>query len=95
MYAMIRSYPDPACSRDDLIRAGRACARVLDNAPGFISYLILRADNGRLTVLTLFDDLADLQMAEQAPRTTLADYLAGLMRPSDCTAADVIFQRGM
>ena len=95
MYAMIRSYPEPACTRDDLIRAGRACARVLDDAPGFISCLILRGDSGRLTVLLLFDELADLQTAEQTHGTTLADHLAGLTRPSDCIAGDVIFQRGL
>jgi hypothetical protein len=95
MYAMIRSYPDPACTRDDLVRAGRACASVLDDAPGFISCLILRGNSGRLTVLTLFDDRAALQTAEQTPGTTLADHLADLIRPSDCVAADVIFQRGL
>jgi hypothetical protein len=95
MYAMTRSYADRACTRDDLVRAGRACARVLDNAPGFISCLILRGDDGRLTVLTLFDGLADLQMAEETPGTRLADHLAGLTRPSECISADVIFQRGL
>jgi hypothetical protein len=95
MYALIRSYPDPACTRDDLVGAGRACAKVLGDAPGFISCLILRGNSGRLTVLTLFDGLGDLQTAEQTPGTTLADHLAGLTRPSDCIAADVIFQRGL
>jgi hypothetical protein len=94
MYAMIRSYPDPSCSRDDLVSAGRACARELDDASGFISCLILRGDNG-LTVLTLFDELADLQAVEQTPGTRLADYLAGLSRTSECIAADVVFQRGL
>ena len=95
MYAIIRSYPDPACSRDDVVRAGRHYASVLDALPGFLSCLILRSENGQLSVLTLFDEKANVPAAEHLSGPALADYLDGLPGPADCVTSEVVFQRGL
>ena len=94
MYAIMRSYPDPACGRDDVVRAGRRYASQLDAMPGFMSCLVLRDEDGRLNVLTLFDDRSH-EGSEPELEPALADYLDGLPEPAACVRGEVIFQRGL
>lgn len=93
MYAAIRSYPllDPACEPGEVVRAGRACAAVLDRAQGFISCFVLQTQSGGLTVVSLFDEHADLEAAEQF----VLDQLLGRRASTGVVQGEVVFQRGL
>lgn len=95
MHAMIRRYADPGCARDDVVRAGRRLAAVLDHVPGFVSCVIVQAPNGGLAVVTLFEEPTSLRLAEQLPDACLAAHLPGTSKPIDLTTGEVVFQRGL
>jgi heme-degrading monooxygenase HmoA len=95
MYAMIRTYPDPACRRDELIRAGRRYASALESVPGFLSCLILRGDSGRLVIVTLFDERADPDASAHLRDSDLPDYLCSLTPSADVLSGEVVYQRGL
>jgi hypothetical protein len=95
MYAMIRSYPDPACPPAGVIRAGRRLAAVLDRAPGFLSCVILRSNNGRLAVLTLFESQANLEAVEPLAAGCVATRLESLSASTELLSGEVVFQRGL
>jgi hypothetical protein len=94
MYAMIRRYADPGCATDDIVRAGRQLAAVLDHVPGFVSLVIVQGSGG-LAVVSLFEEQANLQAVEQHPGACLAEHLPGVVKPVDLTTGQVVFQRGL
>ena len=93
MYAAIRSYPriDRACEPEEVVRAGRACAAILDRAQGFISCFVLETQRGGLTVVSLFDEHANLEAADQVE----FDRLLGLRGSAEAVQGEVVFQRGL
>ena len=91
MYATIRTYADPVCEPEEVVRAGRACAAVLDRAQGFISCFVVRAQNGGLTVVTLFDEHGEVEAADQV----VVDQLPGLRGSAEVVQGEVLFQRGL
>jgi hypothetical protein len=95
MYAMIRSYPDAACPPAEVVRAGRRLASVLDRAPGFISCVILQSNTGQLAVLTLFEDRAKLEAAEQRATGCIAHELQTVAASTELLSGEVVFQRGL
>jgi hypothetical protein len=95
MYAIIRIYPDRACKADDVVRTGRGFAAVLDRAHGFVSCFVLRAQDGRLVVVTLFDDQGDLHAAERLAGASVGDHLKGVGEAAEFLQGEVVFQRGL
>lgn len=95
MHAMIRRYADPGCASDEVVRAARSLAAVLDDVPGFISCVIVRPQSGGLALVTLFDEHANVSAAEKARGACLADHLPGLAEPYDLMTGEVVFQRGL
>jgi hypothetical protein len=95
MYVMIRSYPEPASKPDEMVRAGKGFATVLGRAEGFISCFVVREQNQRLLVVTLFDKQTDLQAAEQLSGSCLADHLESIEERLEFAEGEVVFQRGL
>ena len=95
MQAMIQRFEAAGCSSDELVRAGRRLANVLDHVPGFISCVIVRAQGGNLATVTLFEEQAGLGAAEGLTGTSLVEHLPGLTGPADVTTGEVVFQRGL
>jgi hypothetical protein len=95
MQAMIQRFDAAGCSSDELVRAGRRLANVLDHVPGFMSCVIVRAQGGGLAMVTLFEEQAGLRAAEGLTGTSLVEHLPGLVGPAEVTTGEVVFQRGL
>jgi hypothetical protein len=95
MQAMIQRFDAVGCSSDELVRAGRRLANALDHVPGFVSCVIVRAQGGGLSTVTLFEEQAGLLAADGLTGTSLAEHLPGLIGPAEVTTGEVVFQRGM
>jgi hypothetical protein len=95
MQAMIQRFDAAGCSSDELVRAGRRLTSVLDHVPGFMSCVIVRARDGGLVTMTLFEEQAGLRATEGLPGTSLVEHLPGLIGPAEVTTGEVVFQRGL
>jgi hypothetical protein len=96
MYATICHYDHLAGSTDDLMRAGRALAARLSQAPGFVSYAALDVGAGVLASVYFFETEADLQAANQIVAAWTAEHLAVVLpHPSQVTGGEVVVQKGL
>src|SRR5438045_8007426 len=96
MYATIRRYDHIAGSADDLMRAGRALAVRLSEAPGFVSYAAVEAGPGGLASVSFFETAADLEAADRLVAVWVAEHLAALLpHPPEITGGEVVVQRGL
>jgi hypothetical protein len=96
MYATIRRYDHVAGSLDDLMRAGRALAARLSQAPGFVSYAAVDAGPGVLASVSFFETEADLVAADRLVAAWVAEHLAALLpQPSQAIGGEVVVQRGL
>src|SRR5919204_6241391 len=91
MYATIRRYEHVAGSLDDLMRAGRALAARLSQAPGFVSFAALDAGPGVLASVSFFETEADLAAADRLVAAWVAEHLAALLaHPPEITGGGVV-----
>ena len=96
MYATIHRYDCVAGSTDELVRAGRALAARLSQAPGFVSYATLNAGAGVLASVSFFETEAELAAADRLMAAWVAEHLAALLpRPPQVLSGEVLAQRGL
>jgi hypothetical protein len=96
MYATIRRYHHAAGSTDDLMRAGRALAARLSQAPGFVSYAALDAGAGVLATVAFFETAAELAAADRLVAAWVAEHADALLpRPPQTIGGEVVVQRGL
>jgi hypothetical protein len=96
MHATIRRYEGVSGSTDELIRAGRALATSLNEARGFVSYVILEAGPGILATVTMFEDPISLGEADGVLGSAQGEDLAALLSTlPQITTGEIIFQRGL
>lgn len=96
MHAGIRSYQATAGKPEDLIQATRQIARSLSQARGFVSCIILEAEVGILTMVSVFEDRTSLDEADRAVERSLHEC-GGRLTPASAVVArgEIVFQRGM
>jgi len=95
MQAVIQRYVGTAVSTDEIVAAGRTLTRLLDAVPGFVSCVILQADPGQLTMMSLFEDEASLEAAGLLDGTALGHHLTAPLEPTEVTTGQVVFQKGL
>lgn len=96
LHATICRYDGITGPIDEVMRAGRQLAFALSQAPGFVTYALLDAGHGVLVSITVFEERADLEAADQLVGSWVAEHLAAsLPHPPEVIAGEVIVQRGM
>ena len=96
MYATIRRYEHVAGSPDEVLRAGRALAARVSQAPGFVSCAALDGGAGVLAAVCFFETAADLAAAGRLLEAWVTEHLAPL-RPGapQVTDGEVVAQKGL
>jgi hypothetical protein len=96
MYATIRRYDHVAGSPEELLRAGRALAARVSQAPGFVSCAALDGGAGVLAAVCFFETEADLAAADRLLEAWAAEQFPPL-RPGapQVTGGEVVAQKGL
>jgi hypothetical protein len=96
MYATIQCYDHVTGTSDELAHAGRKLASRLSKEPGFICYVVLRARDGVLAAMGLFEEAANAEEASRLACRWIAENLGGaIIDPSLLTSGEVIAQLGL
>ncbi len=96
MYAAIRRYEGVTTETKELTQAARHLASGLSGAHGFVSFLIVEAEEGVLTTVSIFEDQHSLKDADLLVLASLPNHLAALLPESpQIITGEIISQRGL
>jgi hypothetical protein len=96
MYSVVRIFEGDTYATTVDPEVGRARLGELWAAPGFVTLVAIKGDDGALVTVEIFETIADLRIAEADARR--ADLLRG---PGDrpvrarTISGEIVFQRGL
>ena len=96
MHAAIRRFQITAGAVDKLVRAARPLTTTLSEIPGFISFVMLETDDGGLTAISIFEDRAGLEAADQVATAWAAQHAVTEYESAmQLTRGQIVVQRGL
>lgn len=96
MFVAIRSVRADAGGDEALVHASRTLASELSGMPGFVSFLLVEAEDGLLTSITIFEDRPGLLAADDATlRWMVGGKLLSGDQPGTLIAGEIVAQRGL
>ncbi|MBV9596587.1 MAG: hypothetical protein JOZ87_06955 [Chloroflexi bacterium] len=95
MHASLGRYERCGASQAELVQVGRQLARLVSQAPGFISYALLEARDGMLATVSVFETEAQLEEADRLLADWLAAHATPLARPLATLRGEILVQKGM
>ena len=96
MHVTIRRYGQLAVSTDQVRRAGRQLGAALGAAPGFVTYVLMEADGGAVTAISIFETAADAQAGDELLARWETEHLTRpAPGPVEATTGRVVVQCGL
>jgi heme-degrading monooxygenase HmoA len=97
MYAVIRRYTVGRGSVDELLRrVDESAAPLISKIPGFVSYYAVKAKDGRLASISVFDTEAGADESTKVAATWVKENAANYsLSTPDITAGEVVVHRGV
>jgi quinol monooxygenase YgiN len=94
MYGVIRRYKlDPANFDESVRRVEQGFVSKISASPGFVSYRVLRADNGDALSVSVFDSREQAEESAKTAAGWVRENLAELMpNPPEVTAGEVLLR---
>lgn len=96
MYAVIRRYTVGRGSADELLRrVDESAVPLISKIPGFVSYYALKAKDGRVTSISVFDTEAGTEESSRVAATWVKENAGSYaLSAPDITAGEVLVHKG-
>jgi hypothetical protein len=95
MHARIRQYGASRFTPGELLQAGRQMLGAIALVPGFVSFVMLDAGDGRLTSVCICEETTALDAVDTLAATWLAEGVSVEPTPSGVTTGRIVLQRGL
>jgi heme-degrading monooxygenase HmoA len=96
MYAVIRRYKVERGSVDDLLRrVDEGAAPLISKIPGFVSYYVVKANDGRLASISIFDTRAGIDESTKVAASWVKENAGAFsLSTPEISAGEVVVHRG-